>query len=578
MFVSVSLSCLMNQTCTVTGPAVIDIHKGVASAEGRCSYTLVLDSWDFPYQFLANFRERRRKDVSFVDSVTLQLGGSDIVLGQGGRVLMGNSPLTLNSSVQEVHGVKLSKDQTGVHAQVSTWGRSASLFFDGNTAQIHIEVPVGSSLNGLCGSSNSFSSSKSSEYSSSSCDTVYSEAADSTIDCNVMTERCNILKEAPFSSCNTEVDPAPYITACNETLCKYPAVDGLRCQFLWAYARACSLSNVTLEGWWSEAECSSPEVFCPDKICSDHEFCGMKSSGDKVCLCRAVFASSYKDLNSLGDPTVCTQNSASVSLVGCLLEEKNIDYSLLHLNDESCKGEMDQQSHMVTFSFNNSNTCGAVIKANDSQITYKNTIVDQNTTSAIITRHDQFYIDFFCIHIQPEIKTMSLTIKDSSVVQHITSGGWNYTVTMKAYTNGDRTQALDSNSDVVLNQKIWVELDTTGLNAGLIAVVTDSCWATGQESSSSTPKHDLIKNSCANAVDQTVVVERNGDGTSSFFSFNMFKFTGSSTDVYLHCKLKLCVREGNSCIPDCSGGAKRRRRSVRYERGASAFVSMAWIN
>lgn len=62
-----------------------------------------------------------------------------------------------------------------------------------------------------------------------------------------------------------------------------------------------------------------------------------------------------------GEPTVCSQKSASVSLANCLLEDQSIDYSVLHLNDEACRGEMDNLTHMVTFKFNNSNTCGTVV-------------------------------------------------------------------------------------------------------------------------------------------------------------------------------------------------------------------------
>lgn len=71
-----------------------------------------------------------------------------------------------------------------------------------------------------------------------------------------MWNSCNLLNEAPFTACHSHTDPAPYITACTDTLCKYPAVDGLNCQFLEAYAKACSLySNITLEDWRSKAGC-----------------------------------------------------------------------------------------------------------------------------------------------------------------------------------------------------------------------------------------------------------------------------------------------------------------------------------
>lgn len=47
-------------------------------------------------------------------------------------------------------------------------------------------------------------------------------------------------------------------------------------------------------------------------------------------------------------------------MANCLLEEQNIDYSILHLNDQACTGKMDHLTHMVTFNFDSSNSCGAV--------------------------------------------------------------------------------------------------------------------------------------------------------------------------------------------------------------------------
>jgi len=62
-----------------------------------------------------------------------------------------------------------------------------------------------------------------------------------------------------------------------------------------------------------------------------------------------------------GEPPVCRQGSATVTLAGCLLADKGIDFSTLHLKDPSCKGHMDPQSHLVTFSFDSSNTCGTEV-------------------------------------------------------------------------------------------------------------------------------------------------------------------------------------------------------------------------
>ncbi|XP_039865800.1 alpha-tectorin-like isoform X1 [Simochromis diagramma] len=570
-----TLDTMLASTCTVTGPTVINVHGQINSIQDRCAYSLFSTPSLPDFLVLGNFRDRRRKDVSFLDSVTLRVDGHDIHLEQGGRVQLDDSTLTLSSSSQLVHGVQLSKDQTGVTAELTNL--NISVFFDGDTAQIVLEGPAGSSVEGLCGnSSRSLSDLRLSEYSSTSCEMQYSETADTTIDCNSVTERCNLLKEAPFSSCNSDIDPEPYITACTNTLCKYPAVDGLNCQFLKAYARACSLHNHALDGWTSKTGCSS-EAFCQDRTCSDHEFCGEKTvGGDTRCFCRAIFASKYQENNSFGDPTVCMQDSASVTLVGCLLEDKGLDYSALHLNDPTCRGQVDELTHMVTFGFNSSNSCGTVVTTNNSELIYKNTIMTQNSSSDIITRHDQVYIDFSCVQTQPDIKTATFRIRDSSVIQHITSGVWDYTLIMKAFTDAGRTQAVESSTEVQLNQKIWVELKTDGLDGDMVAVVTDSCWATDQPSPDSSPRYDLIINGCANPADQTVQVKDNGLGTSNYFSFNMFEFTGGSGEVFLHCKLHVCPKQ-NNCVPTCPGAA-RRRRSARSKYEGEAFISMAWTH
>ncbi|XP_036072695.1 uromodulin [Oryzias melastigma] len=335
---------------------------------------------------------------------------------------------------------------------------------------------------------------------------------------------------------------------------------------------------------------------CESKTCSDHEFCG-EINGITGCLCRANFASQYKNsitfgksplksteedsksrkccLNMChcysGGPTVCEHNSASVTLVGCLLEERGIDYSLLGLLDKTCEGQMDEKTHMVTFNFT-SDSCGTIVTTNNSQVIFTNAVTLKNE----ITRKDHAYIEFSCIYKKPEVNHVAFRIQDSPVVQRVTSGTWNHTVTMKAFADASRTQMLDPSHKVRLNQKVWVELKSSGLDENLISMVTDSCWATNQQSSESTQKYFLIQNGCANLADQTVQVERNGDGILNYFSFNMFKFNDESGDVYLHCKLQLCLKQEGNCIPECSSQGKRRRRSAKYNKKDTAFLSMGW--
>uniref|UniRef100_A0A3B4ZZG1 Uncharacterized LOC103368549 n=1 Tax=Stegastes partitus TaxID=144197 RepID=A0A3B4ZZG1_9TELE len=552
--------CTWMATCTATASTVIDLHGNVTSVPDRCAYTLLAEAG---VQVLAVFRERRRLDVSFLDRVILRLDEQnvDIQLGQGGRVQLNDTDLILNGSPLQRHGVELLKDRTGVAAKILSSSFNTSVFFDGYTAQIHPVRPLNVASMFLCLASLTPRLLTSPFYPSVSCDS------------------CNLLKEAPFAACHNLTDPEPFVTACINTLCKYPAVDDLRCQFHEAYARTCSLhSNRTLQGWRSEARCSSPQAFCQDTFCSDHEFCAKNIGGETSCFCRATFASKYRSANTLGEPTVCGQNAASVSLVGCLLEEKGIDYSELHLNNQSCTGQRDDQTHMVTFTFDRTNTCGTVVMANNSQIIYKNTIKTPNASSPdAIVRHEPVKIDFSCFYSQPDIKSMAFRIKDSSVIQQIVSGSWSYTLNMTAFTDAGRTHKITSSTEVRLEQTVWVELKTTGLEEGLVAVVTDSCWATSEPSANGSLRYDLIIAGCANPADETVQVEANGRGTSNHFSFKMFQFSGHSGDIYLHCKVKLCVNKSGSCSPSC-GKSSRGRRSAELEPEDRnpAVITMSW--
>uniref|UniRef100_A0A3B3Y8U0 ZP domain-containing protein n=1 Tax=Poecilia mexicana TaxID=48701 RepID=A0A3B3Y8U0_9TELE len=219
-----------------------------------------------------------------------------------------------------------------------------------------------------------------------------------------------------------------------------------------------------------------------------------------------------------------------------------------------------------------------LITANNSQIIYKNAIMTQNISMfGLITRHDKVHMDFSCYYSQPDVKTLSIRFRQSSVIQHISSGEWKYNLTMEAYTSRDRTKPIDSDADIDLNQRLWVELKTYGLEEDRVAVVTDSCWATDRPSPAGGLRYNLIINGCPNPKDPTVAVEGNGLGTSTVFSFNTFQFTGSSGNVFLHCKVELCVRQGDNCIQRCAQTA-RGRRSARpeYETVNLAFISVAW--
>ncbi|XP_034082123.1 von Willebrand factor-like [Gymnodraco acuticeps] len=146
-----------------------------------------------------------------------------------------------------MHGVELSKDQTGVTAMFPS--SNMTRFFDGNSAHV---TGLPEAVEGLCGSPSNSSwtttpTAEKSSFSLPGCEIQCQDSVDSTINCNRSTDHCNLMRQPPFSACHEHTDPEPYISACTHTLCRYPSVDGVDCHFLEAYAKACSLeANVTL--------------------------------------------------------------------------------------------------------------------------------------------------------------------------------------------------------------------------------------------------------------------------------------------------------------------------------------------
>ncbi|KAJ4925289.1 hypothetical protein JOQ06_018024 [Pogonophryne albipinna] len=158
---------------------------------------------------------------------------------------------------------------------------------------------------------------------------------------------------------------------------------------------------------------------------------------------------------------------------------------------------MDNETHMVTFGFDSSNICGMEVVKNNSMILYRNAIMTRNMSEyGVITCHNQIQIDFSCLYKEPEIKSFAFRIKDSSVVQELTSGEWNYTLQMSAYLDQNLLYVVKPETELLLNQRIWLELKTEGLDGNRVSIVTDSCWATSQWSPNGSLSYDLINSGC----------------------------------------------------------------------------------
>lgn len=81
----------------------------------------------------------------------------------------------------------------------------------------------------------------------------------------------------------------------------------------------------------------------------------------------------------------------------------------------------------------------------------------------------------------------------SEVSGVMTAGPWIYAVSMRAYVDDACTKPVERYTNLRLNERVWVKLETNGLDENVVAVVTDSCWATDEPSSTSSKKYYLIE-------------------------------------------------------------------------------------
>ncbi|XP_077463320.1 alpha-tectorin-like [Stigmatopora argus] len=560
--------------CTVTSGQVIHFSGQVSSVMDRCLYS-VLEPVDNSFVLLAAFEDRRSQTLTFLDRLELVLPKSNdkVSLESSGRVRLNDQIQTLSTNATEVvNGVMLSKDWTGVNLAIPN--SDVKIFFDGSTA--YIKVPDGAALQGLCGDTASSPKPVSDSRSILGCEIM--PGGDSfPVNRAAGSERCSLLASEKFAKCHDKVPVEPFIQACNLTLSQYPMVDNLNCQYFEAYAQVCKMQyDIGIEGWRSSFGCQKEnnQSYCQDHKCNTNEFCGESKFKGTTCLCRAIYASEYHSKNTLGDSPTCQENRGSVSLIGCLLEERGINYNLLHLNNENCTGQRDSDTHLVTFSFDSNDTCRTETERNDTFVVFKNSIVSGRANKNSLITRNKFQLDITCTYKKPQIQTLLLHVKTTSMVRQLISESHNYTLVMQAYTDSARQMPMEPDTQLELNQQIWIELSADKLNGELMKLVTESCFVTEKPSPNDTVKYDLIIQGCPNPEDGTVETHNNGVGNSNYFSFQMFQFL-NSTSFYLHCNVNLC--QNSECEPTCNDISNRRRRALEnYLPGG--LISMEWLD
>ncbi|XP_056627970.1 deleted in malignant brain tumors 1 protein-like [Triplophysa dalaica] len=321
--------------------------------------------------------------------------------------------------------------------------------------------------------------------------------------------------------------------------------------------------------------CQSTRNPCSELNCTQDEWCGEK---DDVygCFCNknnnTHLMSSFDTFDIY---ETCESSSGFMSLSRCQLFEAGFSADLLHLNDPSCTGTV--QNGRVEFRFdNNDHICGTSLMANGTHFIYENFILSDPDLTGLegsISRKRILKLLFSCIYQQTQTLSIDINPLGSIVQKQLPAGQGTYQVRMVPYQDAQFSKPFNGSADVEVDQKIFVEVRVDGVDGHQFASVIDTCWATPVNDAQSSLRWDLIVGECPNPNEDTVELLQNGVSTSSRFSFRMFIFIANSAEVYLHCNIHLCLLTYNDCSAHCYPGRHpRERRSLASHDSADISI------
>ncbi|XP_070783569.1 alpha-tectorin-like [Enoplosus armatus] len=568
-------------TCTVWGdPHYITFDGALTDFQGTCSYIITESvrhgTNETQFQVVATNNHRGNNRVSLVSAVDIYLSNQPesayIRIGPNRRVKVNGSEVSLPTTA-------------GTLAQVVRQGSyivvdaiDLKVQFDGQrTLLVRIGQNRENRVTGMCGNFNSdpaddkvlpngtlaqndnhFGHSWKAPTSQPGCGSTDDESGDGLNDCLFMeeySELCSVITNTsgPFRACHLHSDPQPFFSSCVYDLCLYTPANGMLCSAVSAYERTCSVLGLDIPEWRTALQCAESDP-CEQLDCTESEWCGEKD-GVYGCFCDEHH---HRPNNESYDSSItCVSSSGTMSLSRCQLFEAGFHSSVLHLREDSCNGTV-QDGRLVFHFDNDDQLCGTVLRSNGTHFIYENTVQgDVDPHEGLISREKSIHLHFSCEYPLAQALSMDVGINplESIVNKRLPSGLGRYHLRMIPYEDAGFRFPLTKNMNVEMeiDQRLYIEVQTEGVDERQISTILDSCWATPFNDASYPVRWDLITKECPDPEDDTVELVQNGISTVARFSFRMFTFTNFSS-LYLHCQVHLCLLRHNNCSAHCYPG------------------------
>ena len=250
--------------------------------KGTCEYVLVTPCNNDDYT-ISVVQEAVKPGVVEIKRIIVRVPGGDVILQTGN-----NAALVNGRRLEKYDGNMLSTGEVlvqwiggNVHATFEDTG--IDVFWDGvSGVQVSVQDSLRRSLCGMCGyyNGNSNDDLRLSGTSTTTSDTErfalswLRGSGNTENNCKPVTsdntcaarprrradEACNVLRNAPFDSCHSAINPESYIADCIDDFCNCSKTsrterDICACQVITNYIRACAQAGVSLDNWVNQTRC-----------------------------------------------------------------------------------------------------------------------------------------------------------------------------------------------------------------------------------------------------------------------------------------------------------------------------------
>ncbi|KAM4632086.1 uromodulin-like [Discoglossus pictus] len=243
------------------------------------------------------------------------------------------------------------------------------------------------------------------------------------------------------------------------------------------------------------AYCIESTFSCDNTDCALDEEC-KEVNGASECYCKdepdvGISLESSGLASSLS--LECDLSKIKLSFSKCQLERLGYDTSTIHLSDSSCTSFIERADKSYATIVTNG-SCGAELIANETHLTYKNTVYLSRSPNNVIER-SKARVHFYCSYPRTMEVTLATAINPSIRIYNYTLNGTvTYSVRMSLFQDSTYTKLYEgSEVSLTTDSMLYVGVVVDETKQSHFALVLKTCYATPTPDKGNPVKYYIIK-------------------------------------------------------------------------------------